>query len=423
MPSNTAVANTLNRQQNCSDSPDEPKALNDAPHDTTHPSSAYKSTAATAYKSLQRDYGVLRIPKPPSCRPQHQPFWMIPTRSIEVNTTDKALSVDGTATLSCCLHSEGTATVDMHLQCASHWRLPEPKARVVRSASTGKRLSSSERKPRRSLDPFSAPQLHKTKHMKYESQNDELVSVKPSHYRRIVVLGAPRVGKTAIIRRFLGDDGFEEQYEPTTEDFHSKLYHIRGERYQLDILDASKERDFPAKRRLSILTGDIFLLVFSLTDRESFTEICSLREEIFTAKSKLTKTKENRQLPLIICGNKTDLNSSRAVQHSDICQSLGEDRVLFEVSAKNCTNLEKMFEALAMLGGLPTETRPSLHRDISIHTYQALSGRKRNKRAMHEPCGAVHPLARRPSFSSDLRRVMGPSTPKRITPIERCQIQ
>uniref|UniRef100_A0A673HTW7 RASD family member 2 n=1 Tax=Sinocyclocheilus rhinocerous TaxID=307959 RepID=A0A673HTW7_9TELE len=194
------------------------------------------------------------------------------------------------------------------------------------------------------------------------------LSVQIKYLLRIVVLGAPRVGKTAIIRRFLGDDGFEEQYEPTTEDFHSKLYHIRGERYQLDILDASKERDFPAKRRLSILTGDIFLLVFSVTDRESFTEICSLREEIFTAKSKLTKSKENRQLPIIICGNKTDLNTSRGVQHSDICQSLGEDSVLFEVSAKDCTNLEEMFEALAVLGGLPTETRPSLHRDISIHT-------------------------------------------------------
>lgn len=182
-----------------------------------------------------------------------------------MNTTDKALlSVDGTATLSCCsYHSEGTATADMHLQCALHWRHPEPKARVVRSSSTGKLPSSSERKPRRSLYPFPASQLHKTKHVRYESINDELVSVKPSHYRRIVVLGAPRVGKTATIRRFLGNDGFEEQYEPTTEDFHSKLYHIRGERYQLDILDASKERDFPAKRRLSILTGQCVHRVYT----------------------------------------------------------------------------------------------------------------------------------------------------------------
>nr|XP_055041883.1 GTP-binding protein Rhes [Misgurnus anguillicaudatus] len=381
---------------------------------------------------------------------------MIPARSMVVNTTDKPLtSVDGTEMLNS--HPQGIATDDAHLQClqtkarnrasssvslqgpdghtvklsssaciiktvTSHWRHPEKNARVVRSSSIENRHSSSERKPRRSLDPFAASQVHITKHMRCESKNDDLVSVKPSHYRRIVVLGAPRVGKTAVIRRFLGD-GFEEQYEPTTEDFHSKLYHIRGERYQLDILDASKERDYPAKRRLSILTGDIFLLVFSVTDRESFNEVCALREEIFAAKSKLAKTKENGQIPIIICGNKIDLGSSRSVHRSDICNTFGEASVLFEVSAKDCTKLEKMFEALAVLGGLPTETRPSLHRDISIHTYQAMSNRKRNKRAMNEPCGAVHPLARRPSFNSDLRRVMGPTTPKRSTPIERCQIQ
>jgi small GTP-binding protein len=69
-----------------------------------------------------------------------------------------------------------------------------------------------------------------------------------------VVLGAPRVGKTSILRRYLRD-GFVEEYKPTSEDFHRKLFRIRGETYQIDILDASGERSFPAKRRLSILTG------------------------------------------------------------------------------------------------------------------------------------------------------------------------
>lgn len=184
-----------------------------------------------------------------------------------MNTTDKPiLSVDGT----CSDHDARSQCPQVSLQVpdahfhtaklsssvriiktvTSHWK--HPKARVARSSSIGNRHSSSERKPRRSVDALS--QLRKTEHVRCESKNDDQVTVKPSHYRRIVVLGAPRVGKTAIIRRFLGD-GFEEHYEPTTEDFHSKLYHIRGERYQLDILDASKERDFPAKRRLSILTG------------------------------------------------------------------------------------------------------------------------------------------------------------------------
>ena len=79
-------------------------------------------------------------------------------------------------------------------------------------------------------------------------------SRKHQNCKRIVVLGAPRVGKTSILRRYLRD-GFVEEYKPTSEDFHRKLFRIRGETYQIDILDASGERSFPAKRRLSILTG------------------------------------------------------------------------------------------------------------------------------------------------------------------------
>lgn len=71
---------------------------------------------------------------------------------------------------------------------------------------------------------------------------------------RMVVLGSSKVGKTAIVSRFL-TGRFEEQYTPTIEDFHRKFYSIRGEVYQLDILDTSGNHPFPAMRRLSILTG------------------------------------------------------------------------------------------------------------------------------------------------------------------------
>lgn len=72
---------------------------------------------------------------------------------------------------------------------------------------------------------------------------------------RMVVLGSSKVGKTAIVSRFLSGR-FDDQYTPTIEDFHRKLYSIRGEVYQLDILDTSGNHPFPAMRRLSILTGE-----------------------------------------------------------------------------------------------------------------------------------------------------------------------
>lgn len=83
---------------------------------------------------------------------------------------------------------------------------------------------------------------------------DSELSIPAKHCYRMVVLGSPKVGKTAIVSRFL-TGRFEDAYTPTVEDFHRKFYRIRGEVYQLDILDTSGNHPFPAMRRLSILTG------------------------------------------------------------------------------------------------------------------------------------------------------------------------
>lgn len=80
---------------------------------------------------------------------------------------------------------------------------------------------------------------------------------------RMVILGSTKVGKTAIVSRFL-NGRFDEQYTPTIEDFHRKLYSIKGDVYQLDILDTSGNHPFPAMRRLSILTGTNPLLHHSV---------------------------------------------------------------------------------------------------------------------------------------------------------------
>lgn len=117
------------------------------------------------------------------------------------------------------------------------WRQQDRRAVLSRSSSSGNRHLPNDLLPRRSVDLL------------------EMGLAKPGNCHRIVVLGAPKAGKTNILRRFLGRD-FDERYEPTTEDFHRKLFHIRGEAYQVDVLDAAGERDFPAKRRLSILTGE-----------------------------------------------------------------------------------------------------------------------------------------------------------------------
>ncbi|XP_032418172.1 dexamethasone-induced Ras-related protein 1 [Xiphophorus hellerii] len=287
---------------------------------------------------------------------------------------------------------------------------------------------------RSSLDQLTDLVFHgPTRRSGLQHRPDPLYLTKPQNCKRIVVLGAPRVGKTAILRRYLRD-GFVEEYSPTSEDFLRKLFCIRGETYQIDILDASRERDFPAKRRLSILTGDIFLLVFSLDDRSSFEEVCNLREEILAAKSKLTKSSvpghcAQPRVPLVVCANKADLDSQRGISRAEVLKALGGDCTYFETSAKDSTNLDKVFETLAKRGGLPTETGPFQHRKVSLRSYQAMrtdraawKGGKVERR--DDPCGTLYPLARRPSFTTDLRQIIGPR--KGTKPgqgLEKCQIQ
>lgn len=92
--------------------------------------------------------------------------------------------------------------------------------------------------------------------IKKMSPSDSEPSIPAKNCYRMVILGSSKVGKTAIVSRFL-TGRFEDVYTPTIEDFHRKFYSIRGEVYQLDILDTSGNHPFPAMRRLSILTGEL----------------------------------------------------------------------------------------------------------------------------------------------------------------------
>lgn len=53
---------------------------------------------------------------------------------------------------------------------------------------------------------------------------EEDATVEPENIRRLLVLGAANVGKTSIVRRFLGHK-FSDKYMPTVEDFHRKVGH------------------------------------------------------------------------------------------------------------------------------------------------------------------------------------------------------
>ncbi|XP_022643759.1 GTP-binding protein Rhes-like isoform X1 [Varroa jacobsoni] len=135
------------------------------------------------------------------------------------------------------------------------------------------------------------------------------------HYK-LIVMGASRVGKSAIIQQFLYNR-YPQKYVPTVEEFHSGEFDFNGASITLDIIDTSGSYEFPAMRRLSIETGDAFLLVFSVDDAASFEQVVQLRDEILVHNS---RQRERRSI--IVVGNKTDLPPERWRVKREIAEAL-----------------------------------------------------------------------------------------------------
>lgn len=153
-----------------------------------------------------------------------------------------------------------------------------------------------------------------------------------------------------------------------------------------------------------------------MDNRDSFEEVQRLKQQILETKSCLkNKTKENMEVPLVICGNKGDRDFYREVAPREIEQLVGADPqkcAYFEISAKKNSSLDQMFQALFAMAKLPSEMSPDLHRKISVQYCdmlhkKALKGKKLLKEgaegsSSREAYGIVAPFARRPSVHSDL---------------------
>ncbi|XP_021208065.1 GTP-binding protein Rhes [Bombyx mori] len=242
----------------------------------------------------------------------------------------------------------------------------------------------------------------------------------PKNCFRLVMLGSARVGKTSLVARFLGTK-FEDSYTPTIEDFHRKLYRIRGEVYQLDLLDTSGNHPFPAMRRLSFLTGDLFVLVFAMDSRESFEEVIRLREQILETKASASSSNRGRRqvprVPMAIAGNKCDkeLKTVQAEEAHAYCTTQDSACVFVETSAKKNSHVDDLFYELFVVANLPLEMAPNHHKRVStafgspctLPPTSSQSNRSKKctlsiKRRLSDACGVVAPNVRRPSIRTDL---------------------
>eukprot|EP00695_Tsukubamonas_globosa_P003093 TRINITY_DN468_c0_g1_i1.p2 TRINITY_DN468_c0_g1~~TRINITY_DN468_c0_g1_i1.p2 ORF type:complete len:186 (-),score=62.75 TRINITY_DN468_c0_g1_i1:57-614(-) len=152
---------------------------------------------------------------------------------------------------------------------------------------------------------------------------------------KLVVVGGGGVGKSALTIQLI-QNHFVEEYDPTIEDSYRKQVHVDNEICFLDILDTAGQEEYSALRDQYMLAGQAFLLVYSITEKKSFDEISSFREQIL-------RVKDSDKVPMVLVGNKADL-PDRQVEEKDgraIAKSWGIP--FFETSAKTRQNVEECF--------------------------------------------------------------------------------
>ena len=162
---------------------------------------------------------------------------------------------------------------------------------------------------------------------------------------KIVMLGSGAVGKSAITVQMVSNH-FLSSYDPTIEDSYRTTINVNNQDIILNILDTAGQEEFYALRDQYIRSGDGYIIVFSITSVTSFLEVNAIKEQL----NIVLDADNNTLIPIILVGNKCDLEEYRQVQSSDAQRLAEEWRVkYFETSAKNKININRIFEELVYL--------------------------------------------------------------------------
>ncbi|KAJ6249146.1 ras gtpase-related [Anaeramoeba flamelloides] len=164
---------------------------------------------------------------------------------------------------------------------------------------------------------------------------------------KIAVCGMGSVGKSALTIQFL-QNRFITEYDPTIEELYRKQIGVDDEAVMLEILDTAGQEEYSAMREHYLEKGEGFLFVYSILNRDSFITIpkyIKLLQQVKDSQQEKIGNNENFvQPPIVIVGNKIDLEKKRKVKRQEL-EKLAQTFKCpcFEASAKTRKNVEESY--------------------------------------------------------------------------------
>lgn len=188
-----------------------------------------------------------------------------------------------------------------------------------------------------------------------------------NHFR-VVLLGANGVGKTSIASIFSGaaDSLDGDDCELYGDKVYEKVITVDGESVTFTLVDTwDGENENEWAQGHCLLTGDAYLLVYSITDRASFLRASELRIS-------LRRQRPAHHTPIILVGNKCDLVRCREVSVNEgrACAAVFDCKFI-EMSAAMDHNVWDAFQGIVRQLRLRRDTKEAneRRRHTHCHTY------------------------------------------------------
>ena len=155
---------------------------------------------------------------------------------------------------------------------------------------------------------------------------------------KVIIIGDLGVGKTTLISQFLKDFLKPNRMCKIKMDFSTKEMLIDDTLVEMQIWDTFGQEEFFSLTKQYYRDCNGCLLMFDLSNKESFAHINKWNEDI--------KTHANTTFPIVLVGNKVDQGSDREVSNKAQEYAKKEGYDYIEGSAKQMTNVKKVFHML-----------------------------------------------------------------------------
>ncbi|KAE8574715.1 hypothetical protein XENTR_v10003547 [Xenopus tropicalis] len=160
---------------------------------------------------------------------------------------------------------------------------------------------------------------------------------------KVVICGQHGVGKTAILEQLLyGNHVVGSDMIETQEDIYiGSVETDRGVREQVRFYDTRGLKDAIELPKHCFCGTDGYVLVYSVDNKDSFKRVEALKKEI-------DRSKDKKEVTIVVLGNKSDLKDQRRVDHDAAQQWAKAEKVkLWEVSVNERRTLIEPFISLA----------------------------------------------------------------------------